>query len=137
MSNIILKPKKDKITTALLAWFLGIFGAHRFYLGQNGMGIGYLLGTMTIIGAVFTGTIALVDAIGILIMPQETFDRRYNPEHYFLEASQQNGGYIQNRNLDQAHVNVADEIIKLDALFKNGIITFEEFERRKARLLNT
>lgn len=134
MSNIILKPKKDKVTTALLAWFLGIFGAHRFYLGQNGMGIGYLLGTLTVIGAIFTGIISFVDAIGILIMPQDTFDRRYNPEHYFLEGTQ---SMNYNRGLDQAHVNIADEIAKLDHLFRTGVITFEEFERRKARLLNT
>ena len=135
MSNIILKPKKDKVTSALLAWFLGVFGAHRFYLGQNGMGIGYLLGTLTIVGAIFTTIIAFVDAIGLLIMPQDTFDLRYNPEHYFLEKG--GGNSQQNHFLDQAHVNIADEIIKLDALFKAGVITFEEFERRKARLLNT
>ncbi len=137
MSNIILKPKKDKVTSALLAWFLGAFGAHRFYLGQNGMGIGYLLGTLTIIGALFTTMIAFVDAIGLLVMSQDTFDMRYNPEHYFLERGGNANANQYNHTLSEAHVNVADEIIKLDALFKSGVITFEEFERRKARLLNT
>ncbi|MCU0446560.1 MAG: TM2 domain-containing protein [Microscillaceae bacterium] len=74
--------KKDKIIAAILAWFLGIFGIHRFYLGQTGMGIGYLLGTITIVGAVITGIISFVDFVGLLIMPQETFDRRYNPQLY-------------------------------------------------------
>lgn len=32
-------------------------------------------------------------------------------------------------------VHVADEIHKLDLLFKQGTITFEEFEKRKKRLL--
>ncbi len=32
-------------------------------------------------------------------------------------------------------MNVADEIDKLDQLFKQGVITFEEFEQRKARLM--
>lgn len=34
---------KSKITAALLAILLGTVGAHRFYLGQNGVGILYLL----------------------------------------------------------------------------------------------
>lgn len=27
---------KSRLATALLAWFLGIFGGHRFYLGKTG-----------------------------------------------------------------------------------------------------
>jgi TM2 domain-containing membrane protein YozV len=35
--------KKDPKTAALLAFFLGWVGAHKFYLGQTGLGIAYLL----------------------------------------------------------------------------------------------
>lgn len=38
-------------------------------------------------------------------------------------------------NAFSQNVNVADEIGKLDELFRKGAITFEEFEARKARLL--
>ncbi len=34
---------KSRLTTTLLAWFLGEFGAHRFYLGKIGTGIAMLL----------------------------------------------------------------------------------------------
>ncbi|MEZ4462632.1 MAG: TM2 domain-containing protein [bacterium] len=34
---------KDKTTAFLLAWFLGGFGIHKFYLGENGAGLLYLL----------------------------------------------------------------------------------------------
>lgn len=29
---------KSRLATALLAWFLGVFGVHRFYLGKRGTG---------------------------------------------------------------------------------------------------
>ncbi|MBI2330267.1 TM2 domain-containing protein [Candidatus Daviesbacteria bacterium] len=30
---------KSRLATSLLAWFLGTFGAHRFYLGKIGTGL--------------------------------------------------------------------------------------------------
>jgi len=30
---------KSRAVAAILAWFLGIFGIHRFYVGKNGTGI--------------------------------------------------------------------------------------------------
>jgi hypothetical protein len=39
-------PQKSKTTAALLAFFLGAFGAHRFYLGYTGVGTTMLLITV-------------------------------------------------------------------------------------------
>lgn len=30
---------KSRLATALFAWFLGVFGAHRFYVGKIGTGV--------------------------------------------------------------------------------------------------
>lgn len=36
------QPAKSKAAAALLAFFLGTFGAHSFYLGKKGLGVGHL-----------------------------------------------------------------------------------------------
>lgn len=43
--------RKEPTTGVLLAVFLGDFGAHRFYMGQKGLGFVYLLFFWTIIPA--------------------------------------------------------------------------------------
>lgn len=134
MDEIIEKPKKDKVVAALLAWFLGIFGAHKFYLGKTGAGIAYLIATFTIVGMLYTGIATLIDFISLLVMSKQEFDRKYNTEQYFIEKL---GGTTQLPIFgNHGEIkDVADEIAKLDSLFKSGIITFEEFEKRKAKLL--
>lgn len=42
-------PVKSKVAAGLLGFFLGGFGAHKFYLGKVGMGILYLLFSWTMI----------------------------------------------------------------------------------------
>jgi TM2 domain-containing membrane protein YozV len=35
--------EKSRLVTLLFCWFLGIFGAHRFYVGKTGTGVIWLL----------------------------------------------------------------------------------------------
>ena len=74
---------KSRITAALLAFFFGGVGLHRFYLGQTGLGIfilAFLFMTARFYGLGFflMGFIGLIDAIAFLAMSDETFDRKYN-----------------------------------------------------------
>ena len=64
---------KNRIVAALLAFFLGGFGIHKFYLGRIGLGILYLLFCWTFIPAV----IAFIECILLLIMSDEEFNRKY------------------------------------------------------------
>ncbi len=64
---------KNKIVAALLAFFLGWFGAHKFYLGKIGQGVLYLLFCWTGIPAI----IAFIEFIIYLCMSEEKFARRY------------------------------------------------------------
>lgn len=65
---------KSKTTAALLALFLGGLGIHKFYLGQRGQGILYLIFFWTFIPAL----IAFFEAIALLLKSQESFDATYN-----------------------------------------------------------
>lgn len=66
---------KDKNLAAVLAFFFGIFGVHRFYLGQTGLGILYCM-FFWLFG--ITAIIGLIDAIVLLAMDREEFDYKYN-----------------------------------------------------------
>ena len=68
---------RNKIVAALLAFFLGVFGVHRFYLGRIGSGVVMLILTCTFVGVVITGIWAFVDFIRYLIMSDDEFARRY------------------------------------------------------------
>lgn len=71
---------KSKNTAALLSIVAGFVGAHRFYLGQTGLGFLYIFGTC---GAWFFTfkimvLIAMFDAIRLLTMSDDEFDNKYN-----------------------------------------------------------
>lgn len=65
---------KSQFTTAMRALFLGGLGIHRFYLGQNGKGILYLIFFWTFIPAL----IALFDFFVFIFMSEDRFNYKYN-----------------------------------------------------------
>ena len=68
---------RNKMVAALLAFFLGLLGIHRFYLGRTGSGIVMLVLTITVAGMLITGPWALIDTIRYLLMSNREFDDRY------------------------------------------------------------
>ena len=57
----VISPK-SRLATALLAWFLGTFGAHRFYLGKIGTAV-----VMLVLGLVGYATVAFY-GIGVAFL---------------------------------------------------------------------
>jgi TM2 domain-containing membrane protein YozV len=64
---------KNRMVAALLAFFLGGFGIHKFYL-NNPIGILYILFCWTLIPAI----IAFFESIILFMMHDDDFNRRYN-----------------------------------------------------------
>ena len=68
---------KDKNIAAIMAFFFGWMGAHKFYLGQIGSGIVYLAFSWTAIPLF----VSFIEFIILALMDKDEFHRRYNGSH--------------------------------------------------------
>lgn len=64
---------KSRIAAALFALFLGGFGIHKFYLGQVGLGVVYLLFFWTLIPAI----VAFIEGVILLTQTDQAFAAKY------------------------------------------------------------
>ncbi|MDR2099152.1 MAG: NINE protein [Rickettsiales bacterium] len=58
--------QKQAVVAFLLCFFLGVFGAHRFYAGKTGSAIAQLILTLTVFGLIVSGIWAFIDGIVII-----------------------------------------------------------------------
>lgn len=78
---------KDKTVAGLFALLLGGAGVHHFYLGNVGLGVGYLVAMLSgvVLSTVFIGllwvwipaVLALIEGIIFLTIPEDRFQRNY------------------------------------------------------------
>lgn len=108
------KDMKSKSLTLLLSFFFGFWGVHRFYLGQP------IKGALFFITGGLFGIGWLRDVVKFAFISEESFNFHYNK---LTNAP------------DVSIPYVADELNKLSLLVDQGVITFEEFERRKSKIL--
>ena len=70
---------KNKVVAALLAFFGGWMGLHKFYLRDSGAGIFYIfLSMMTIKVFPVSLLLSVIDGLRYLMMSPEDFDRKFN-----------------------------------------------------------
>ncbi|MEC4095400.1 tellurite resistance TerB C-terminal domain-containing protein [Myroides odoratimimus] len=69
---------KDKSVAALLAFFLGSLGIHKFYLNRPVQGVFYLLFCWTYIPAI----LGVIEAIRYILMSNDKFFHKYNSVYY-------------------------------------------------------
>ena len=110
---------KDKTVAVVLVFFVGGFGIHKFYLGNNVAGVLYLVFSWTLIPFV----LGFFDFLGLLMMSEPVFQVQYNggmlPSGYMLRGAQ----------------DVTRAIAELKGLYDMGAITAEEYEEKRQKLL--
>ncbi|AFZ54825.1 NINE protein [Cyanobacterium aponinum UTEX 3222] len=112
---------KQKSIAAVLAFFVGGFGVHKFYLGNNFAGILYLLLFWTFIPSI----LAIFDFLGLLLMSEQAFNAKYNLQE------------VNKLNLLQSSQNDnIDKLKKIKELYDQGIITAEEYEEKRRKFLD-
>lgn len=122
------KAMKNKIVAALLALFLGGIGVHKFYLGQSGAGIIYLLFCWTGIPTI----IALFEVLVLLLMSDQNFDAKFNRKLKYSSAQVFNmSGYAES---SRDKVSTLGEMKKL---YEADIITAEEYEEKRRKILDS
>lgn len=79
---VYIAPKKSKTVAAVLAFFLGDLGLHKFYLGKNGQGIVYLLLSLTLFWTVIVPfiitIICWIEALGYISTDDKEFAKQYS-----------------------------------------------------------
>ena len=76
---------KNKNVAAVLAFFLGAVGAHKFYLRDPGAGIFYIMLTMITASSLKFSIgmiLGFIDGLRYLMMSQEEFDKKFNSRYF-------------------------------------------------------
>lgn len=130
---------KSRSTAAVLAFFLGGLGGHKFYLGQTLLGILYLIFCWTFVPAFA----AFIEFILLLLMSDQAFNLKYNPQLAVAGAAP---GVSQSANIvvnvpghgagSSGGEDVTHKLDRLNQLRISGVLTEEEFTAQKSRLLS-
>lgn len=123
--NINTGNEKNLIITLLLWFFLGYgIGAHNFYLGRKGIGITQVILFITSwltfilgIGLIIFGILGIWWLIDII---------------YVFKLSNNSTVVSVNASNNSSHL---DELDKLQKLFENGVLTKEQYENKKNKIL--
>lgn len=129
---------KNKTSAILLCLFLGWVGAHKFYLGQTSAGVLYLIFSFT--GIPFV--ISFVELIILIIMSEDEFNGRYNNsttntgrQNVVVNINTDPSVTERKDKIDDVKGDITKQIEELDMLRQKGLITNDEFTKKKEKIL--
>lgn len=148
---------KNKVVAGILAIIFAGLGIHSFYLGQPGKGIIYLLitGFSFFVGFVIpvfwiitfiVGFVSFITGIILLCENEDSFNLKYNKgysmqqrpfayqQQYQNAASQQS---TSQSNVVKAGENKTKMLMKLKELLDKGVLTQDEFDVEKQKILKS
>lgn len=131
-----MKDRLRKGVAAGLAFALGGFGAHRFYLEQHGRGVAYLLLSWTFVPLL----LGIRDGMRLLLMTPKEFDAEYNAPTLLLSPHAVRPAVPLHPPVQVTVVGAGGDRVsqleKLASLREKGVISDDEFAAQKARLLS-
>jgi TM2 domain-containing membrane protein YozV len=121
---------RNRTAAILICFFGGGLGLHKFYLGNNVQGIFYLIFSWTLIPWV----IAFFELLGLCIMSDREFDARFNhfADPYTLDRAYNQVVMPPMRSTKDATAT----LYELKKLYEDGIITAEEYEVKRRKMLD-
>lgn len=121
---------RNRTAAILICFFGGGLGIHKFYLGNNFQGIVYLLFSWTLIPSV----IAFFEFLGLCFMSDREFDVRFNylANPNSLDRSSSQAVMPPMRSTKDATAT----LYELKKLYEDGIITAEEYEVKRRKMLD-
>ena len=119
---------RTRTAALLICFFGGYFGIHKFYLGQNVQGVLYLIFSWTFI----PGIISFFEFLGLCFMSDRQFEATYNYNNYPPIEQRPNYPVVPpSRSTKDATSTLYD----LKKLYEDGIITAEEYEQKRRKML--
>jgi len=121
---------RNRTIALLITFFGGAFGLHKFYLGKNFAGILYFVFSWTGVPMVLT----FFEFLGLLFMTDNDFNLRFNGSRQVEQIDNS----IHHHTLPSRSTHeITKTILELKKLYDNGIITAEEYESKRRKLLDS
>lgn len=126
---------KNKFVAAALAFFLGMFGAHKFYLRDPGAGVFYImLMVMTQRFMPLSLILGFFDGLRYLLMSPKDFDKKFNNKYYKERPPTNRTAPKRNRDYYEVKKSkrVNKKIIRSNPFKKSGVKKYKEYEIEEA-----
>jgi TM2 domain-containing membrane protein YozV len=120
---------RNRTAAILICFFVGGLGIHKFYLGRNVEGVLYLLFFWTMI----PGIIAFFEFLGLCFMSDREFDARFN---YYANPNTLDRGVSYPMAPSKTTKEATSTLYDLKKLYEDGIITAEEYEVKRRKMLD-